>query len=456
MQRNWSDLALPIYLALCLVLGGASAAGVVANGALQLVGLALIALTLWRGSSRPSGDASASAVRPLLWLIGIAVAWIIAQIIPLPPGIWQALPGRDFVVADDALFGFDNVWRPLSMQPSLTLISATSLLPPLAILLLTFRASTVGRARACWTIIATALISSVLGILQLFQSAGQGAYFYEVTNYGATVGFFSNANHLATLFLIATLLSAEIPFGPPRARTTGPAVWPIVRWALVAFFGINVIVNGSVAGMGLLLAVAAYIALRQERLRRSVGTSKWAIGGIGIVLALAIAAFVWRFSGELSTFADTSVAGEDRLEFAINALAMISASFPVGYGLGAFRHMYRDFENPLTVTSTYVNHLHNDYLELVVEFGAVGIVLLALFAWWFARRVQWLFKTRHAMQPALYALSMGIVIVAAHSLVDYPLRTAAIAAVFAFACGVLAVPLPASAPRHQARSRGGR
>lgn len=450
MRRSLGDLALPAYLALCLMLGGASAAGIVANSVLQLIGLAIIAVALWMGSPRANGNSADRSVRPLFWIVAIAVIWIVVQLMPLPPAVWQGMPGRAFVAADDALFGINDAWRPLSLQPSLTLISATSLLPPLAILLLTLRTSPTGRTHACWTIIGIALISSVLGLLQLFQNTEQGAYFYKVTNYGATVGFFSNANHLATLFLVATVLSAEIPFGPLRHRTAGLALWPIVRWALVGFFAINVIVDGSVAGMGLLLAAAVYILLRQETVRRRVGTSKTALAAIAFVLTLAIGAFVWRFSGELSTFANTSISGENRLEFANNAIAMVAASFPIGYGLGTFRDVYTEFENPLTVSNTFVNHAHNDYLEFVSDFGLIAGVLLGLMAWWFARRVKMLFASGDTLQPYTYALAMAFVMIAAHSAVDYPLRTAALAAVFAFACGSLAAPVPATALSAQA------
>lgn len=56
---------------------------------------------------------------------------------------------------------------------------------------------------------------------------------------------------------------------------------------------------------------------------------------------------------------------------------------PAGSGLGSYREVYRLFESPSEVNSTFVNHAHNDYLELAVELGLPGVLLMILFlAWW--------------------------------------------------------------------------
>ena len=42
--------------------------------------------------------------------------------------------------------------------------------------------------------------------------------------------------------------------------------------------------------------------------------------------------------------------------------------------------------DPATIERTYVNHAHNDYLELALEGGIPAIVLMLLFLAWWARR----------------------------------------------------------------------
>lgn len=437
-HKNW---VLPGYVALCLILGGASAAGFVANAVIQLFAVAVIIFSLWNRTPVVDTPNMPLSSGSLFWIVGISIGWIVVQLIPLPPQIWQALPGRDFVQFGDKLLDMDGVWRPISLQPSRTLISAMSILPPLAVLLLTLRSSSKARTNTIWAIIIIAVISAFLGIVQLFQSSAGGAYFYKITNYGASVGFFANANHLATLFLVALLFSSELPFNGRTPANDKIVLWKIVKWSLVGFFAINTIVNGSVAGMGLLLAALTYVILRKDYMREMIGGSRIAIGAIVVVVSAAVGIFVWRFSGHLSTFAETSVEGEDRLEFATNTIRMIVDSFPFGYGLGTFRGAYLGYENLRTVTTTFVNHAHNEYLEFVADFGLVALAVIALYALWFVRRLSWMWKTRVLLHSYCYAAATSVVIVVAHSAVDYPLRTSAIAAIFAFATGCLAYPV---------------
>src|SRR3546814_2629986 len=69
----------PAYLLLCLILGGASAAGLWANMLLQLLAIPII---LWSLLSRPETPLSPPA-RRLLLLAWLAVALVAVQLIPL-------------------------------------------------------------------------------------------------------------------------------------------------------------------------------------------------------------------------------------------------------------------------------------------------------------------------------------------------------------------------------------
>jgi O-antigen ligase len=354
------------------------------------------------------------------------------------------------------MLGMKDVWRPISLQPSKTLVSATSLLPPIAVFLLALTASGKSRAGAAWTIIVVAVASAVLGVIQLSQNDAGGAYFYRITNYGATVGFFSNANHLATLFLSGLVISSEIPFTPSNQHDRRNVLWTTVKWTLVAFFAVNIVVNGSVAGLGLLCAALLYIALRRKRVRALVGRSSSAIAAICVAATGAICVFIWQFSGKLAVFANTSVGADQRLEFASHTVRMIADAFPFGFGLGTFQDVYRNYEIPVGASHTFVNHAHDDYLELLADFGLPAIVLVALFALWFMGRIQGMRRGGAGVSGYCYASAMIVVIVAAHSLFDYPLRTAAIAGVFAFACGCLARPVPKDHQRRVRRSASSR
>jgi O-antigen ligase len=110
---------------------------------------------------------------------------------------------------------------------------------------------------------------------------------------------------------------------------------------------------------------------------------------------------------------------------------------PLGSGLGSFVQVYPLNESPDSVTVEYVVHAHNDYAEIALELGVVGIVLTLLFlAWWVlaVRAVWW----RGEGGPFARAAAIASAAVLVHSTVDFPLRTAAISACFAMCLGLLA------------------
>jgi O-antigen ligase len=113
----------------------------------------------------------------------------------------------------------------------------------------------------------------------------------------------------------------------------------------------------------------------------------------------------------------------------------------VGTGLGTFQTVYRRYENPDRVTRSYANHAHNEYVEFVLELGIAGLLLiLAFIAWWATALVRvWRSEVPGAAMARAASVAIGVVLL--HSIVDYPLRTSAIAAVLGFACALL-VPAP--------------
>ena len=89
------------------------------------------------------------------------------------------------------------------------------------------------------------------------------------------------------------------------------------------------------------------------------------------------------------------------------------------------------------MTNTYVIHAHNDYAELALETGVAGILLMLLFLAWWAVAVWRVWRTAEA-GPFARAASIASAAMLVHSLVDFPLRTAAMSACFAMCLALLA------------------
>lgn len=427
---------LPAYLLLCLILGGGSQA-IWGNAILQLLAIPILA---WAILSTRTQSINRPA-RSLLLIAAAALLLVLLQLVPLPPGIWTALPGRDQVETGFRLLAVPLLWLPLSLAPQETIAAALGLLPPLALL--------VGMLRlrdwdTRWMLAATmagAAISIVLGILQVGAGSGESWYLYRRTNHGVAVGIFANGNHFATLLLATLPLLVVLALGPWRAAAKPQDRSLILALAAggAALLGIGVLMNGSTAM--LLLGPPVLAATVLLVMRRSPRTNRRAMLLIGLMVVAATAALPLLGKHLPSWGASASI--ETRMEYWSKTLAAAHDHGFTGTGIGTFEEVYRGYEDPGSVDRWYINHAHNDYLELLLEGGVPAALLMVLLLWW------WMSRTREAWGPAGRIEQRGAAIAAAaillHSVIDYPLRTQAIAALLALCLALLA----------GARGRGG-
>lgn len=425
----------PIFLFFCLILGGASAAGYWSNMALQLMAIPIIAWSLLIRRSTPMSSSS----RTLIWLLALMLLLIAVQLVPLPPAIWTALPGRDGVAGGFAMLGLPLPWLPISLSSDATLASALWLLPAIAVLLGIVRLGGFKPNWLAWAIAIVTLLSVALGALQIVGGEGSRWYFYKITNYGVTTGFFSNANHMATLlvstvpFLAALYLNAKSR-GRSLQRMSGLIV--ILVGAMTVVF-VGLAANRSLAGLGLALPVLAASLLMVLSRKRAL--PRWPIALVALLAVGSVAiAFSAPFGNNL-TSAEAQASDESRYTSFTKTLEASKDYLPVGSGIGTFQAIYRTHEDPAAVTRFYMNHAHSDLIELILETGVPGVLLILLFLYWWSRRTLSIWR---AEEPDYFARAATIASAAiiAHSLVDYPLRTAGISAMFAMCCALMAEP----------------
>jgi O-antigen ligase len=431
-------LVIPVYLFLCLLLGGASLAGYAANLLLQLMAIPLIALSLLTVRRTPMSQAA----RRLLVLAGLMVLLAIVQLVPLPPAVWTSLPGREGVAEGYRLLGQPLPWLPITMDPQGALAAFLWLLPALAVLLGIVRLGWFKTSWIAYAIIAAALAGLVVGTLQV-ASAQSSWYFYRVTNFGSAVGFFANANHMATLLVCSIPFAAALLLAPrPSSRRSSRHSLQRRSGRYLAAAGVGLILivglvlNRSLAGIGLAVpavGLSAMMLLRRSRMM-------WRISaiGVGLVTLGALALIFLAPIGNNLTSAEASSSSESRrTSFAVTAQAA-GDYLPLGSGLATFPEIYRSYEDPDTVEGPWMNHAHNDLLELALEFGIPGLLLIALFLfWWLSRSVAIWRDPEHGDRYA-HAATIAAAAILLHSLVDYPLRTAGISALLA-ACLALMV-----------------
>ena len=136
---------------------------------------------------------------------------------------------------------------------------------------------------------------------------------------------------------------------------------------------------------------------------------------------------------------DAATSVSTRQEYVTTSLAVAQTYAPFGSGIGSFARVYRMKEDPRGVDPTiFVNHAHNDYVELLVEAGVPGLALVLLFLWWWARTALGMLRSPSADHYAR-AGAIASAAILLHSLVDFPLRTSAISACLALSIGLMLV-----------------
>jgi O-antigen ligase len=443
----------PAYLLLALLLGGASAAGFWANMILQLLAIPIIFWAVVAERATPASSPS----RQLIVLLLLMLAVIAVQLVPLPPSVWTSLPGRGEAAEGFRMLGQPLPWMPISLAAHRTWSSALWLLPAIATLLAVIRLGGFKAQYLAWVLAIVTIASVGIGALQITGGEGSGWYLYRITNVGVTTGFFSNANHMATLlvctvpFLAALYLDARAK-GRSAQRASGMFV-VLAGTLVVVFFGISV--NRSVAGIALSIPVLAASALMITSRRRKL--PMWLYGLVALLMLGAAAfAFTAPFGNTLAG-EEARASKQSRATSFTRTLDFTGDYLPFGSGIGTFGEIYPSHEKSAEVTRYYMNHVHGDYIEVALETGLPGLVLILLFLVWWLRRAFAIWRTD---TPDYFARAATIASAAilAHSLVDYPLRTAAISAVLAMCCALMAEPRPKvrrsqapAAPEKQAR-----
>ena len=161
---------------------------------------------------------------------------------------------------------------------------------------------------------------------------------------------------------------------------------------------------------------------------------RWLAIVTAIFVVVAIAGLATTSVRGSAPGSDTSI--QSRQEVLSTSVKALRDFLPWGSGLGSFESVYHLYEDPVLVKGATVIHAHNDYLELALETGVPGILLMIGFLAWWARAAWRAWRYADAGVYARAAsIASGLILV--HSLVDFPLRTAAISAAFATCLALL-------------------
>jgi len=418
---NLSFRLLVVFLAILWVAGGASRADVLGQSVVRfsawlIIVVAILSLSRvdWRRVKEPA-------------IILVAAALLVAlQLLPLPPEIWTELPGRAIFAEAALLTSAEQPWRPSSISPSGTINALASLIVPAVVLLLGANLSRGQHWRIATFVLGLVVAGTVLAVLQFSEANFDNPLIN--TPIGSVAGNFANRNHFAVFLAIGCVLALAWAF---HGET--PAWKAAAAFGLIVIFILTILATGSRSGVifGLFGIVLTFLAFRWRAIQYfqaiprkislpvAVGAIAVLIGAIWLSVGLDRAASVDRA---------TVLAGEVdlRLQFWPVILDMTRSYFPWGTGYGTFDPVFRISEPDALLIRQYVNLAHNDWLQIILEGGFFGLVLLTTaMAWFLLRSFQAWTSSRGSRSDELLAKvgSIVAIIILLSSSIDYPART---------------------------------
>ncbi|MDQ3118368.1 MAG: O-antigen ligase family protein [Verrucomicrobiota bacterium] len=408
---------------------------------LLLLGAAFATIQLLIGGTRLVFSVPSYAI---LGLLGVAALPLLRVAKPFPSRFCLAITG--------AFVAWILIRACLSPVPY---IAQSDIYSALAALIVYFFVACILTDARQRMILLTLLL--MLGTCHVFVGALQfrdGNNFMPISwlqryDYGTRAsGFYVCPNHLAGLLEVIGIIGLSMACW---------SRWPVWAKMLLAYgvgvCYVGVILTGSRGGyLSTAASLFVFGLLSLAILRRAEGGLFWKIGGAGILVAIVIGglAIYYVAKSQFLTNRAQSVfeTSNMRVDLWDSALRQWKLQPFVGTGAGTFAYYGRLFRTPRVQQDPI--YVHNDYLHLLAEYGALGAGLLALLlgihSWHGGKNFQRLGPKRvavsHRIQSNALALNLGAIAALSsyfvHSAFDFNLHIPANALLMAFVFGLLA------------------
>lgn len=394
---EWDKYLLGSVLFISLLIGGGTVSGLYTDALIQVVAIISAAAVFCQATAQ-------RIPRSVLWLLIFAVAVVVLQILPLPAAIFSRL--RPELLLGDPWVG-ESRYRFISVGVGRTVESLLYLLAAAAFFLAVLRLRVEQVSALLPFFFMGVICNGLAGAIQ--YSLSDDIAIVGLLPFTINAGLFANVNHFSALLFVS--IPFVVYYGLFRGHLLSGSLGLIALLLLL-------LAAGSRAGVliGLAITVLSVVFL-SARSRAS---------GLGILL-LFVGLSAYTIGAWTKIDASVVDPAFGRAEFARTTIDGIKENWPVGIGFGNFQKAYQIYEREGMIFQQYVNHAHNEYLELAFEGGVPAILLIVAYFMLFLTALARI--RRDVFQKAAF-LSASFLLV--HSLVDYPLRTEALAMTFAY------------------------
>ena len=363
-------------------------------------------------------------------------ALVACQLVPLPPALLRRVsPGSFDFYAQPLLVPLES-WRPISVSPGDTLRGLLFLAGMSLLFATAWRECRKERdtRRLAGAVVAAGLLTTLVAFLQAGRGDTRIYGFIQLRWDWAMFGPYVNRNHFAGHLALALPLALALAvqalerLGAERRRTRRGLLLLlaetegsrlVLHVALACFLAAGLVGSRSRgACAAVLVAITLLVVARREWGRPAL------LAGL-----VALVAAAWVGLGGLPQGYGFEAAQASRL-LAWRDFLRLVPHFPVfGVGFNAFASAYPRYQS--VDHADWWGEAHNEYLQVLLDTGLLGLGLFVFAAWRVCRTLGPLLR-----QDALSAgLLCALVASALHNLVDFNWQIAANAATFALLLG---------------------
>ncbi|MER8537671.1 O-antigen ligase family protein [Mesorhizobium sp. M1005] len=394
---EWDKYLLGSVLFLSLLIGGGTATGLYTDTVIQVAAIVSAAAVF----SQTSGQ---KIPHSTLWLLVFAMALAVLQIVPLPAAIFEG--SRPELLRGDPWVG-ESRFRFISVGVGRTVESLLYLLATTAFFLavLRLRAEQVKALLPFFFMGVTC--NGLAGAIQ--YSLSDNVAIDGLLPFTINAGLFANENHFSALLFVS--IPFVVYYGLFRGHLLAGSLGLVTLLLLLLAAGSRA---GVLIGAAVTVLSVFFLSTRSRASRFSI-------------LLIFIGLSVYTIGAWTKIDVDVLDPAFGRGEFARTTIEGIKDNWATGVGFGNFQQAYQIYEKPGMIYSKYVNHAHNEYLEIAFEGGVPAIVLVATYL-----VLLLIALARVPRDPLQKSAFLSVSFLLIHSLVDYPLRTEALAITFAY------------------------
>ena len=377
--------------------------------------------------------------------------WVGVQCIPLPSSWVEILSPHAWLLHQQALLS-DNSQLPLTLDLNISLLifQKTLALFLLFCLTLTLVDNKKRLKQTAYVIVISALIQALVGTFTVFtmdRSMFLNEYTYSIMDLMVAFtdrvrGTFTNPDHLAGYLEMALALGIGLMIS--MLRTVSFKNWKQrLRHHSQTALSPKAILRGT------LIIICIALVMTHSRMGNSAFFFSLFVSGVifllltrhaprpvtlfltsMIILDIVIIGSWFGVEKVVHRIESTSLASESRDEFLRDSLPMLHDYSLTGVGAGNYFSSFPAYKQ--WDIYFYVNHAHNDYLQMLIELGIIGCIPLAMLILLSLWHIIIALRTRHStlLLGMSFASLMGMTAILLHSTVDFNMQIPSNAALF--------------------------